>query len=317
MSVRCAGVFDFGPPPAQERWVRVELHGQSFLMNQIRKMVGMALAVYRGVAPRDGIEIATDPQRNFGTPMAPELGLLLVECCYSAHNSKLPPGCDELSLADWAPRIERFKQARRPRFLRTRSRCTAPRSWRAARDSCTHLALAQRWPHSQRGYTLATLPGLGCTPARCLRPALAVHLVHASHAASRPTQACLAACTAQALQAGICMRAAACGCIATAGPLAQCMTLQHAAAATCAGAVGGLTGSRYLQCMCGVHAGAHLQRDEGARRGRGSHIPLRCAAQRGAVPVLQVGVGTGSAQAQAPALAGAEVRRCAAPFVHA
>lgn len=113
LSVGCAGVFDFGEPLASERWVRVDLHGQSFLMNQIRKMVGMALAVYRGVAPETGVQIATDPQRNFGTPMAPELGLLLVESCYTAQNQKLAPGCEPLTLDGWQERIEAFSQARR------------------------------------------------------------------------------------------------------------------------------------------------------------------------------------------------------------
>lgn len=110
LSVCCGGVHDFGKPPFTSRWVRMDIHGQSFLLNQIRKMIGMAVAVYRGVAPRNGIEITTDPQRNFGTPLAPELGLLLAECLYEAYNARRKPGFDELSVESWAERIERFKQ---------------------------------------------------------------------------------------------------------------------------------------------------------------------------------------------------------------
>lgn len=110
MSVRCGGVHEFGGAAAAVRWVRMDIHGQSFLLNQIRKMIGLAVAVYRGVAPRNGIEIATDPQRNFGTPMAPELGLLLAECLYEAYNARRKSGYDELSVGDWGGRIERFKQ---------------------------------------------------------------------------------------------------------------------------------------------------------------------------------------------------------------
>lgn len=109
-SVCSGGVHEFGEPPHTKRWVRMDIHGQSFLLNQIRKMIGMAIAVYRGVAPRNGIEIATDPQRNFGTPLAPELGLLLAECLYEAYNSRRKNGLDELSVDGWEGRIERFKQ---------------------------------------------------------------------------------------------------------------------------------------------------------------------------------------------------------------
>jgi tRNA pseudouridine(38-40) synthase len=64
LSVRCGGVHELGEPPYTKRWVRMVIHGQSFLLNQIRKMIGMAIAVYRGVAPRNGIKIATDARRN-------------------------------------------------------------------------------------------------------------------------------------------------------------------------------------------------------------------------------------------------------------
>lgn len=109
-AVCCGGVHDFGEPPNTKRWVRIDIHGQSFLLNQIRKMIGLAVAVYRAVAPRNGIEIATDPQRNFGTPLAPELGLLLSECLYEAYNARKKSGYDELSVEDWSGRIDKFKK---------------------------------------------------------------------------------------------------------------------------------------------------------------------------------------------------------------
>lgn len=95
-----------------EPWVRIRIHGQSFLLNQIRKMVGLALAVYRGHAPADAIHLATDPQRNFGTPMAPELGLLLAECCFDAYNRNTGPEHGEVSLEQYSDAVETFKQVR-------------------------------------------------------------------------------------------------------------------------------------------------------------------------------------------------------------
>jgi tRNA U38,U39,U40 pseudouridine synthase TruA len=41
-------------------------------------MVGLVLAVMRGVAPDETIALALEPDRDVLTPMAPELGLFLV-----------------------------------------------------------------------------------------------------------------------------------------------------------------------------------------------------------------------------------------------
>jgi hypothetical protein len=92
------------------RWIRMEVHGQSFLLNQIRKMVGLALAVYRGSAPRNAVRLATDPTKDFGTPMAPELGLLLRECCYASYNRAFGAEREELTAKDYEVEIEKFVQ---------------------------------------------------------------------------------------------------------------------------------------------------------------------------------------------------------------
>lgn len=130
LSVKCGGVHEFGDPANTKRWVRINIHGQSFLLNQIRKMVGMAMAVYRGVAPRNGIEIATDPQRNFGTPLAPELGLLLSECLYEAYNARRKNGLEDLNTDEWASRIQKFKQVLPP--------CPY-------REACLHSGFSMYW----------------------------------------------------------------------------------------------------------------------------------------------------------------------------
>lgn len=41
-------------------------------------MVGMVLAIMRGCAPEECLQLALDPDRDTNTPMAPELGLFLV-----------------------------------------------------------------------------------------------------------------------------------------------------------------------------------------------------------------------------------------------
>lgn len=68
--------------------MRLVVIGQSFLLHQIRKMVGTAVAVMRGVAPADAIPLALSKERDIVTPMAPELGLFLDECYYTSYNRR-------------------------------------------------------------------------------------------------------------------------------------------------------------------------------------------------------------------------------------
>ena len=90
----------------------MRVHGQSFMLNQIRKMVGMAVAVYRGTAPQDAIHCALDPCRDFSTPMAPELGLFLCESKFDAYNDKFGKDRELLNVQEWASAVGRFKHVR-------------------------------------------------------------------------------------------------------------------------------------------------------------------------------------------------------------
>ena len=58
------------------------------MLHQIRKMVGMAVAIMRGDAPDGCIRTALQPRRTVPTPMAPEVGLFLDECYYDAYNTR-------------------------------------------------------------------------------------------------------------------------------------------------------------------------------------------------------------------------------------
>ncbi len=71
-----------------QQWVRIVIIGQSFMLHQIRKMVGMAVAIMRGDAPTNCIQIALQPKRGVPTPMAPDIGLFLDECYYDAYNNR-------------------------------------------------------------------------------------------------------------------------------------------------------------------------------------------------------------------------------------
>jgi tRNA pseudouridine38-40 synthase len=112
LSFLCTGVFTIGSGTMAARWVRMQVHGQSFLLNQIRKMVGLAVAVFRGTAPEDAIELALDPCVDLSTPMAPELGLFLAECKFDVYNSRYGHERECLDLQDWSTQVEKFKLVR-------------------------------------------------------------------------------------------------------------------------------------------------------------------------------------------------------------
>lgn len=61
--------------------------GQSFMLHQIRKMVGVIIAICRGVAKYDVIERSWNHDR-LDLPIAPGLGLVLEEVHYDKYNEK-------------------------------------------------------------------------------------------------------------------------------------------------------------------------------------------------------------------------------------
>ena len=62
--------------------------GQSFMLHQIRKMVGVAIAIMRGLAPENAISLALDPRRDVNTCIAPDVGLFLDESIFDSYNSR-------------------------------------------------------------------------------------------------------------------------------------------------------------------------------------------------------------------------------------
>ena len=67
--------------------VVVRVKGQAFMLHQIRKMIGLAIAVVRGVTTKETIDLAFQPIR-IDIPRAPGLGLLLEEAHYDQYNKR-------------------------------------------------------------------------------------------------------------------------------------------------------------------------------------------------------------------------------------
>ncbi|KAG0577828.1 hypothetical protein KC19_5G184700 [Ceratodon purpureus] len=83
--------------------------GQSFMLHQIRKMIGTAVAIMRGCVPETIIDFALRRDNFVNIPMAPELGLLLHECFYTAYNKKFSKSHEELSQKGHEEHIQKFK----------------------------------------------------------------------------------------------------------------------------------------------------------------------------------------------------------------
>lgn len=73
------------------QWVTLAVHGQSFLYNQIRKMVAAAIDVVRGQATPLHIEeyLKKNTQLSSGVPVAPGVGLYLNQLDFDGYNHKI------------------------------------------------------------------------------------------------------------------------------------------------------------------------------------------------------------------------------------
>jgi tRNA pseudouridine38-40 synthase len=82
--------FKVGPDPIiinDTEWLSLKVHGQSFMMHQIRKMVAMAALVVRCGTPIGIIKESYGPA-NISIPKAPGLGLLLERPVFDSYNER-------------------------------------------------------------------------------------------------------------------------------------------------------------------------------------------------------------------------------------
>lgn len=96
-------------------WVRLRVVGQSFLLHQIRKMVGTAVEIIAGVTSPDTIEAAMQLDK-MDLPKAPSVGLYLAQAHFQVYNRKMQDSIQTthpaLDLEDpaVAAAVEKFKQ---------------------------------------------------------------------------------------------------------------------------------------------------------------------------------------------------------------
>ncbi|XP_047077151.1 tRNA pseudouridine synthase A-like isoform X1 [Lolium rigidum] len=90
-------------------FVRCEVVGQSFMLHQIRKMVGLAVAVMRNCAPESIYDVAFRKDIRLNVPTAPEVGLHLDECMFTSYNMKWKDTHEAVSIEPYAEDAEDFK----------------------------------------------------------------------------------------------------------------------------------------------------------------------------------------------------------------
>jgi hypothetical protein len=91
-------------------WLRIKIHGQSFMLHQIRKMIGAVLIAIRYGVGEESIRHTLTTKENMHIPKAPAQGLLLERPVFSGMKQKLEKFGNEA--LDWEPyteEIEKFK----------------------------------------------------------------------------------------------------------------------------------------------------------------------------------------------------------------
>ncbi|XP_042222989.1 tRNA pseudouridine synthase A-like isoform X2 [Homarus americanus] len=105
--------IDCGQPFEREglEWITIKIKGQSFMMHQIRKMIGLTMAVTQGLANADIITRAWGKDR-VDVPIAPGIGLVLEEPHYDKYNKRYgSDGIHEpLNWDEAAQKIQEFRE---------------------------------------------------------------------------------------------------------------------------------------------------------------------------------------------------------------
>lgn len=106
--------FSLNPQPVyvnDTEWLSLKVHGQSFMMHQIRKMVAMAALVVRCGTP---IERINESYQNhkISIPKAPGLGLLLERPVFDSYNKRAVEDLqrEKIDFTKYEAQINEFKQ---------------------------------------------------------------------------------------------------------------------------------------------------------------------------------------------------------------
>ncbi|KAL6909128.1 pseudouridine synthase [Trichoderma evansii] len=106
--------FVVNPKPiiiGDTEWLSLKVHGQSFMMHQIRKMVGLVTLMVRCGTTLDRIKESYGPQK-MAIPKMPGLGLLLERPVFENYNKRAKEtlGREDIDFDRYEEKLEAFKQ---------------------------------------------------------------------------------------------------------------------------------------------------------------------------------------------------------------
>ncbi|KAF9112764.1 tRNA pseudouridine synthase 1 [Mortierella sp. AM989] len=103
--------FDVSDPKMIQgtEWLSLKVHGQSFMLHQIRKMVGLVVMIIRTDTPLKLIP-ETFKANKINIPKAPSLGLLLERPMFGTYNRKVQGKNDPLEFDSFNTEMEAFKE---------------------------------------------------------------------------------------------------------------------------------------------------------------------------------------------------------------
>ncbi|KAI5242457.1 pseudouridine synthase [Aureobasidium subglaciale] len=135
-------------------WLSLKVHGQSFMMHQIRKMVGMVALTVRCGTPIERITEAQGDQK-MSIPKVPGLGLLLERPVFDSYNTiqAVKHDKEKLDFGKYEKELEEFKQ--REIYQRIFAE--------EERDNTFHLFFNQIDNYKERHFLYLTSKGLEAT----------------------------------------------------------------------------------------------------------------------------------------------------------
>lgn len=96
----------------KSEWLSLKVHGQSFMMHQIRKMVGMVALAVRCGSDIDKTMNHSFTEARYSIPKVPGLGLMLERPVFDSYNNiqAVKHGRDKLVFDKYEEQIEEFKR---------------------------------------------------------------------------------------------------------------------------------------------------------------------------------------------------------------
>ncbi len=85
------------------------VHGASFIYNQIRKMIGFALCVIRGIIPEEEFDSALNAKYSCRVPTAPGDGLMLDLLYFDGYNKRHGGVHGNLEFSEYEEQMKKFK----------------------------------------------------------------------------------------------------------------------------------------------------------------------------------------------------------------